>query len=115
MSVILKQQLLLVSVVLSLVSTLIAAENEKPEFTARDVQYLKGFTLATLPRLRVANDNQYADNIEVAEFGRQLFFDTRLSANKKVACSSCHQPDKYFTDNLKLAVGQGETLSLIHI
>lgn len=109
MSVILKQQLLLVSVVLSLVSTLIAAENEKPEFTARDVQYLKGFTLATLPRLRVANDNQYADNIEVAEFGRQLFFDTRLSANKKVACSSCHQPDKYFTDNLKLAVGQGET------
>ncbi len=85
------------------------AEDEKPEFTARDVQYLKGFTLASLPPLPEAKDNDYADNAEVAVFGQQLFFDTRLSANQEVACSSCHQPDKYFTDNLKLAIGQGET------
>lgn len=97
-------------VFLFLISTVILAEDKKSEFTARDVQYLKGFTLASLPPLPTANDNEYADNAEVAAFGRQLFFDKRLSANQEVACSSCHQPAKYFTDNLKVAVGQGETL-----
>jgi len=109
MSVTLRRQLLLVLFVLLMMATISAAENDKPEFTARDVQYLKGFTLASLPPLPAANDNQYAESVEVAAFGRQLFFDTRLSANQQVACSSCHQPEKYFTDNLKVAVGQGET------
>jgi cytochrome c peroxidase len=36
-----------------------------------------------------------------AEFGRQLFFDPRLSSNNKRSCSGCHQPDKAFTDGLK--------------
>ncbi len=32
------------------------------------------------------------------ELGKQLFFDTRLSGTGKTSCSSCHLPDKAFTD-----------------
>lgn len=34
-----------------------------------------------------------------AEWGRVLFFDTRLSANGKVSCASCHDPNRAFTEN----------------
>lgn len=32
--------------------------------------------------------------------GRQLFFETALSGNNRRSCASCHQPDKYFADEL---------------
>ena len=32
------------------------------------------------------------------ELGQQLFFDTRLSASKKISCGTCHEPSLYFTD-----------------
>lgn len=37
--------------------------------------------------------------------GKQLFFDTRLSANGKVSCASCHDPKQQFQDGRQ--VGQG--------
>lgn len=43
----------------------------------------------------------------LASFGKKIFFDTRLSANGKVSCATCHQPDKFFTDNLPTARGIG--------
>jgi cytochrome c peroxidase len=36
-----------------------------------------------------------ADKIEL---GRRLFFDRRLSADGRVSCASCHQPDRAFSD-----------------
>jgi cytochrome c peroxidase len=33
------------------------------------------------------------------ELGRQLFFDRRLSADGRVSCASCHQPDRAFSDS----------------
>jgi len=39
------------------------------------------------------------------EFGRQLFFDKRLSFTEKIACSSCHLPQLAFTDGKKKSVG----------
>jgi cytochrome c peroxidase len=35
------------------------------------------------------------------EFGRQLFFEPRLSSNNKQSCASCHQPSLAFTDGSK--------------
>jgi cytochrome c peroxidase len=32
--------------------------------------------------------------------GRQLFFEKALSGNNTRTCATCHQPDKYFTDQL---------------
>ncbi|MDR0588405.1 MAG: c-type cytochrome [Burkholderiales bacterium] len=37
--------------------------------------------------------------------GKKLFFDTRLSSSGTIACSSCHVPEKAFTDELPLAKG----------
>ena len=37
--------------------------------------------------------------------GRFLFFDPRLSADGTISCSSCHNPDRGWTDGLKVAVG----------
>jgi cytochrome c peroxidase len=42
--------------------------------------------------------------------GEKLFFDGRLSANGTVACSSCHDPRKAFTDGRPVSVGIGNRL-----
>ena len=39
------------------------------------------------------------------ELGKQLFFDTRLSANRLMSCATCHQPERGFGDGLRLSVG----------
>ena len=39
------------------------------------------------------------------ELGRYLFYDTRLSGNETMACSSCHHQELAFTDALVVPVG----------
>jgi cytochrome c peroxidase len=39
------------------------------------------------------------------ELGRKLFHDRRLSRTGTVACASCHDPDRAFSDSRPLAVG----------
>jgi cytochrome c peroxidase len=39
-----------------------------------------------------------------------LFFETQLSKNGKVSCSSCHRPESFFTDTLVQSNGTGKTL-----
>ena len=39
------------------------------------------------------------------ELGRKLFHDRRLSRSGTVACASCHDPDRAFSDTRSLAVG----------
>ena len=41
---------------------------------------------------------------EVA-LGRRLFFDSRLSANDRVSCASCHQPEHGFADVARFSIG----------
>jgi len=41
---------------------------------------------------------------EVA-LGRRLFFDPVLSSNGRVSCSTCHRPDRGFSDGLPLSTG----------
>lgn len=38
-----------------------------------------------------------------AELGKRLFYDYRLSGDTSLACASCHQPDKAFTDGEALS------------
>jgi cytochrome c peroxidase len=37
--------------------------------------------------------------------GRRLFFDRRLSRDQSRSCSSCHRPDRAFSDGRKVAAG----------
>lgn len=39
------------------------------------------------------------------ELGRQLYFDTRLSADNTVSCASCHAPDEGYARNTRFGVG----------
>src|SRR6185295_13004555 len=48
------------------------------------------------------------DNPLTAEkiaLGRQLFFDRRLSRDGSIACSSCHDPERAYSDGRSIAVG----------
>ena len=42
---------------------------------------------------------------ERIERGRELFFDTRLSRDRTIACASCHDPERAFSDGRPLAIG----------
>ena len=39
------------------------------------------------------------------ELGRHLFYDKRLSADQTMACATCHQQERAFTDGKRVAVG----------
>ena len=78
-------------------------------FTDADKRFLARFALSKLPPLPRATSNRFADDAGAAKLGRDLFFDTRLSKNGQVACSTCHQPRRYFTDGRRQAKGLGVT------
>lgn len=42
-----------------------------------------------------------------ATLGKLLFFDARFSADDKISCASCHQPEKAFSDGLRVSRGIG--------
>jgi cytochrome c peroxidase len=65
--------------------------------------------LSPLPELPPSPTNRYADDAAAASLGQQLFFDPRLSADGTVACATCHDPSKGFSDNLALSEGLGKT------
>jgi cytochrome c peroxidase len=43
--------------------------------------------------------------LEKIKLGRKLFFDKRLSRDRSLACASCHDPAKAFSDGHMVAVG----------
>src|SRR5439155_18807774 len=49
--------------------------------------------------------SRIAESAPAAGLGQSLFFDRRLSANGEVACASCHQPARGFTDGQAVARG----------
>src|SRR6266568_1363376 len=42
---------------------------------------------------------------ERIELGRRLFFDRRLSRDRSVSCSTCHHPERAYSDGRAVAVG----------
>ncbi len=59
--------------------------------------------LGTLRQPTFPNSNPYKEN--KVELGQKLFFDTFLSQANDVSCSSCHDPQKGWTDNLEVSIG----------
>jgi cytochrome c peroxidase len=55
--------------------------------------------------LRVPASNPFSQ--DAADLGALLFFDPRLSGNGKLACATCHDPGRRFTDGLAKAQGMG--------
>lgn len=61
-----------------------------------------GLPLATTQAVIPDDNPQTPDKIEL---GRKLFFDGRLSADGTVACASCHDPARAFTDGRAVSIG----------
>ncbi len=72
-------------------------------WTAADIAILQSLSINSLGPLPADPTNAIADDPIAASFGHALFFDTRLSANGRVSCATCHQPGRRFTDGLPQA------------
>ncbi len=88
---------------------LFVARGEGTNWSAEERQRIQSLSLAALPPLPADPSNAVADDPPAAALGKALFFDTRLSGNGKVACATCHLPEKQFQDGTPLARGIGET------
>lgn len=60
-----------------------------------------------MPRPPVPDDNPMS--AEKVELGRHLFYDARLSGDGTVACASCHDQARAFTDGRETSVGIHDT------
>lgn len=69
-------------------------------WTDAEVEILRSLWIESLPPLPRDPTNAVADNPSAAEFGHHLFFDPRLSGTGAISCSTCHQPERRFTDGL---------------
>jgi cytochrome c peroxidase len=78
---------------------------ELTQWTPDELQILRSLSLKNLPPVPPDVSNRYADDPQAQALGKQLFFDTQFSANGKLSCASCHQPQRAFTDGLPHAVG----------
>lgn len=78
------------------------------QWNSVDASLLQSMSLQMLGAAPADPGNRLADDPTAAEIGRQLFFDSRLSADGTVACASCHQPQRWFTDGLRLGTATAE-------
>jgi len=81
----------------------------QPAWNNEERLIISSLWLGNLQALPEDPSNKVANNVGAASMGQQIFFDKRFSGNNKVACVTCHEPDKHFTDGKALAVGMGVT------
>ena len=81
------------------------------EWSARDLGSLRSLWIGSLPKLAPDPSNAVGDDPRAARLGQRIFFDKRFSADGSVACATCHQPERRFTDGLALAKGLAMTAS----
>ncbi|WP_246748750.1 cytochrome-c peroxidase [Rhizobium setariae] len=78
-------------------------------WSEEEIALARSLSLDALPPIPEDPSNRVADDPRAIELGRALFHDTRLSSNGKVACATCHLPNRQFQDDRPLAHGVGET------
>jgi cytochrome c peroxidase len=102
-------RLFAVTALLLLAAIATGGASPRSGWTAPQLEELRSMSLSQLEPLRRDPTNRVADDPRAADLGRRLFFDRRLSANDRVACSTCHQPERGFQDGTPLATGVGTT------
>ncbi len=73
-------------------------------FTPRQWEILSH--MSPVPRAPANSSNRYADDARAAALGRAIFDDRGFSRGGQVACSTCHQRERLFTDGRAVAVAQ---------
>jgi cytochrome c peroxidase len=89
--------------------TVTAGTSGSEGWSATQLGELRTLSLSALEPVPADPTNRVADDPRAAQLGERLFFDTRLSSDGKVACGTCHQPDRDFQDGIALGRGVGLT------
>jgi cytochrome c peroxidase len=78
-------------------------------FTAEELQGIFSLGPWPPPALQKTPDpsNRVSGRPAAIELGRRLFFDARMSSNGYIACVTCHQTDRAWTDGLARAQAIG--------
>lgn len=77
---------------------------ETPDFSAAELARIAAHGPWPLPWTPDPG-NRVSGNAAAARLGFALFFDPRLSANRRVACATCHDPARGFQDGRATARG----------
>ena len=85
-------------------SPLATAAGETPDFTAAELARIASHGPWPLP-WTADPGNRVSGNAAAIRLGHDLFFDPRLSANRRVACASCHDPARGFQDGRRTGRG----------
>ena len=80
---------------------------ELEPWTDAEKAILQSLWIGSLPLLAPDPGNAVADNPDAARLGQRLFFDPRLSRTGAISCSTCHRPERRFTDGLPKGVAIG--------
>ncbi len=104
-----KSRYLFLILALLMMISVAACQSDPNQWSTDEKDLLRGLWIGSLKPLPSDPSNRFADDERAAKLGQRLFFDTRFSANGKVACATCHLPDKLFQDDLPLSVGIGTT------
>ena len=78
-------------------------------WSAEELAKLQSLTLRQIDDPPADPSNRYASNAMAAAFGRRVFFDSSFSINGRVACATCHLPNRQFQDDRRLGAGVGTT------
>jgi cytochrome c peroxidase len=92
------------AVVLFALATLVSATEKITEFTSAELGRIAAHGPWPLPWTGDPG-NRVSGNAAAIRLGRDLFFEPRLSANRRVACATCHQPERGFQDGRAVARG----------
>jgi cytochrome c peroxidase len=82
---------------------------EPPPWTEADKAILSSLWIGSLPSLPPDPSNSVADKPRAASLGQALFFDRRLSVNGAIACATCHQPERRFSDGRSKGMAVGNS------
>ena len=87
-----------VAVVAALAAAFLVWQRFAPpaQWSGDELAIIASLSIGNLPPLPPDPTNAVADDPRAAAFGHRLFFDTRLSGNGAIACSTCHQPARRF-------------------
>lgn len=105
----LRRRIALLPLLLGVVAAGCAEQIDPPPGVWNDAERALLRSLTGIPKPPASPGNRFADDPAAARLGQRLFFERRLSKNGEVACATCHQPERYFTDGLPLAKGLGTT------
>lgn len=85
------------------------ADSAAQDWSPAELRMIQALSLGSLEPVPADPSNRFAEDPGAAALGEKIFSDTRFSDNGDVACATCHQPNKYFTDGLPLSQGIGVT------